>query len=100
MGGGAFIATTGSYVHSTWPAPGNTWRAKIYDTVGGQGGMQVYASCRALGGITIARKSVEVEAGSAVSRDREVPGREARDQRWREAQRPDRPGTPRRELPP
>ena len=65
VGGGAFIATTGSYVHSTWPAPGNTWRTKIYDTANGAGGMQVYAACRALGGTTIAKKSVEVESGSS-----------------------------------
>ena len=66
IGGGAFIATTDSYIHSSWPGDNDTWHARILDNVGGLGGMQTYAQCRKLGGVQIRTDAnAEIEAGTA-----------------------------------
>ncbi len=67
VGGGSFIATTGSYVSSSYPSSGQTWTTRIYDTVGGLGGMQVYASCRTLGNVKIVKHSATVAAGETAT---------------------------------
>jgi hypothetical protein len=64
VGGGAFIATTDSYLNSSYPLK-RGWRTRVYDTVGGAGGMQVYAVCRGLGQVRRVTATVSgVAAGS------------------------------------
>jgi hypothetical protein len=46
IGGGVFIATTNSWVNSSYPAKNNAWKVRVNDTVGGVGGMQAGAQCR------------------------------------------------------
>jgi hypothetical protein len=70
-GGGAFIATSDSFINSSYPSGAGTWRTRIYDTVGGLGGMVVYAVCRNRRGVAIksARKRLRPgRAGSATAR--------------------------------
>lgn len=51
--GSAFIATTGSWVTSSFPmdgadpnaTPDDGWKGSVYDTIGGGGGFYVYAVC-------------------------------------------------------
>jgi hypothetical protein len=45
VGGGAFIATTDSFVNASYPVQGG-WKTRVHDTVGGAGGMETYAICR------------------------------------------------------
>jgi hypothetical protein len=45
VGGGAFIATTNSFVNSSFPTTKNSWRSRIYDSVGGAGGMYTQVVC-------------------------------------------------------
>jgi hypothetical protein len=53
--GGAFIATTGSWVTSSFPTdsgdpkvtPDDGWTGAVYDSVGGTGGFEVYGVCAA-----------------------------------------------------
>ncbi len=67
VGGGAFIATTGSHVNSSYPLK-NGWRTRIHDVVGGLGGMEVYAVCRSLGRVRHVSKTVTgVTAGTSRS---------------------------------
>jgi hypothetical protein len=72
VGGGAFIATTDSYINSSYPGPGNTWRARVFDTVGGAGGMETYAVCRHRTGVKIENAShagiSHGSAGTAIAR--------------------------------
>ena len=51
VGGGGFIATTGSWINSSYPARNNTWKVRIHDVVNGLGGMAASATCRGKGGI-------------------------------------------------
>jgi hypothetical protein len=46
IGGGGFIATTNSWLNSSYPAKNNTWKVRINDVGGGAGGMSAYAQCR------------------------------------------------------
>ncbi|HSS67422.1 MAG TPA: hypothetical protein VLK34_02640 [Nocardioidaceae bacterium] len=69
VGGGAFIATTDSFVNSSYPIAGG-WRIRVRDTVGGAGGMQAYAVCRPNGQIDSRLVAVEhknVAPGTAAS---------------------------------
>jgi hypothetical protein len=50
IGGGSFIATTDSFVNASYPTRGG-WKSRVYDTVGGLGGMATYAICRPAGRI-------------------------------------------------
>lgn len=50
---GAFIATSGSWVHGAWPlddgdagsVPDDAWNGQVHDTIGGIGGFGMYAIC-------------------------------------------------------
>ncbi len=67
VGGGAFIATTGSHVNSSYPLK-NGWRTRIHDTVGGNGGMEVYAVCRSLGKVRhVSKTATGVASGTTKS---------------------------------
>ncbi len=57
VGGGAFIATTDSFLNSSYPLK-NGWRTRIHDSAGGPGGMLVYAVCRGLGQVRHVTKTV------------------------------------------
>lgn len=53
IGGGSQIATSQSYINSSYPydngdkgkAPNNGWAVRVFDTIGGSGGFQVFAIC-------------------------------------------------------
>jgi hypothetical protein len=75
--GGAFIATSGSWINSSFPldnADPNTtqddgWTGRVYDTAGGFGGMSVEAICaRGLTLRYVRRAPVRLVAGQTVSR--------------------------------
>jgi hypothetical protein len=66
IGGGAFIATTDSYVNSSFPGADGKWHARVFDTVGGIGGMETYAVCRKAGSVSVVRKTnAEIVAQTA-----------------------------------
>lgn len=74
LGGGIFIATSESFVNSTYPydgsdrdrRPDDGWAGRVLDTVGGIGGMEAYAICKAGPMPTYRRATARgVEAGSA-----------------------------------
>ena len=54
LGGGIFIATSESFVNSTYPydgadrdrKPDDGWAGRVLDTIGGFGGMEAYAICK------------------------------------------------------
>ncbi len=66
VGGGAFIATTGSHLNSSYPLK-NGWRTRIHDTAGGAGLMEVHAVCRSLGKVRHVSKTV-TGVGSGTTR--------------------------------
>ncbi len=75
--GSAFIATTGSWVHSSFPRDGNdpgatpddAWTGSVYDAIGGIGGFSVHAICaRGLALRYVRRPPVKVSSGTAVVR--------------------------------
>ncbi len=75
VGGGSFIATTGSFINSSYPGRGNTWQARIFDTVGGAGGMQTYAVCRNAGGVKVyTARSRPIAAGAVRAVTVKCPG--------------------------
>jgi hypothetical protein len=45
FGGGTFIATSDSFVNSSYPLQGG-WKSRVNDAVGGAGGMETYVICR------------------------------------------------------
>jgi hypothetical protein len=66
VGGGAFIATTGSYINASYPAADNLWRARIFDTnPTGLGGMETYAICRGKAVATRTQLTTGIAADSA-----------------------------------
>ena len=66
IGGGAFIATTNSHINASYPTAGNAWRARVFDTGAGVGGMQTYATCRGSGGVrTTTTLTSGIAAGTA-----------------------------------
>ena len=72
-GGGAFIATSDSFINSSYPSGAGTWRTRIYDTVGGLGGMSVHAVCRNRRGVAIKRARKRVPPGTARSATARCP---------------------------
>jgi hypothetical protein len=75
--GSAFIATSGSWVNSSFPMddgdPKGTlddgWTGSVYDSIGGAGGFYVHAVCaRGLTLRYVKRPPIKVSAGGAVAR--------------------------------
>jgi hypothetical protein len=72
VGGGAFIATSNSWINASFPGAGNTWKSRVLDMAGGSGGMETYAVCRTPGGVRKVGKTsptiAATEDGSAVAK--------------------------------
>jgi hypothetical protein len=75
--GSAFIATTGSWVNSSFPmdggdpksTPDDGWTGSVYDFIGGAGGFYIYAVCaQGLDLRYVKRLPVSLSAGQAVLR--------------------------------
>jgi hypothetical protein len=67
VGGGEFIATTDSFINSGYPIQGG-WKTRVHDTVGGLGGMETYAICRAnVDSKLVATEHANLVPGSAAS---------------------------------
>jgi hypothetical protein len=69
VGGGTFIATTNSFINSSYPLQGR-WKSRVNDTVGGAGGMETFAICRPNARVDsqiVATEHANVLAGSAGS---------------------------------
>lgn len=80
--GSAFIATSGSWTQSSYPAdgddedrtPDDVWTGRVYDSIGGIGGFSMYAVCVKGTDLRYAKRSpVTIAAGS--SSERNVPCR-------------------------
>ena len=65
VGGGGFIATSDSFLGSTYPRSESQWRIRVFDTIGGIGGMEIWVICARGMPVSIAEKSVEVPPGEA-----------------------------------
>ena len=64
---GTFIATTNSFINSSYPLQGG-WKSRVYDTVGGLGGMETHVVCRAtIDSQLVAAEHVNVAPGSAAA---------------------------------
>jgi hypothetical protein len=67
VGGGTFIATSDSFINSSYPIQGG-WRSRVNDTVGGAGGMESYAICRPnVDSTIVATEHANLAPGSAAS---------------------------------
>jgi hypothetical protein len=69
IGGGAFIATTDSFINSSYPLQGG-WKSRVNDTVGGAGGMESFAICRPNARVDsqiVATEHANVAPGSAAT---------------------------------
>jgi len=75
--GSAFIATSNSWVNTSFPkdggdadaTPDDGWSGRVYDTGGGNGGFYLFAVCAAGLDLSYAKRApVTVAAGNAVSR--------------------------------
>jgi hypothetical protein len=69
VGGGTFIATTDSFINSSYPLQGG-WKSRVNDTVGGLGGMDTYAICRPNARVDaqiVATEHANVAPGSAAA---------------------------------
>ena len=64
-GGGGFIATSDSFISSIFPADGKRWKVRLFDTVGGNGGMEAWVICARGFDLDIRRDSSRVPAGES-----------------------------------
>ncbi len=66
IGGGGFIATSGSWINSSYPAKNNTWKVRINDVIGGIGGMSTSVQCRRAGDVAkVSRTGSTMTSGHA-----------------------------------
>ncbi len=75
VSGGAIIASSSSYLNSSQPydggdkdkAPDDGWSARVFDTIGGTGGFEVYAICERGGSISYETKTQKLKKHHASS---------------------------------
>ncbi|MFN8196216.1 MAG: hypothetical protein U0R80_18275 [Nocardioidaceae bacterium] len=66
VGGGGFIATTDSRLVSSFPVDDRTWKIRVFDSIGGAGGMNGYAVCRKAGKVShVSSRTTGVAADTA-----------------------------------
>lgn len=83
--GSAFIATSGSWTQSSYPAdagdadrtPDDLWTGRVYDSVGGAGGFSMYAVCVKGSDLRYVKRSpLTVAAGESADRSAPCPNDE------------------------